>query len=104
MKKNFLASLLERLSSPFIQDALVNFLQKQAIKAILKKLLISGGLKAWIISFVVEELIEKTDELAIEPIFNKVGWFSDTINGKSVYKRKENAQDRDDWRDAVRNN
>lgn len=102
-KKKFLASLFERLSSTVVQDMLVNFLERQAIKAIFKKLVISGGIKGWLIQFVVGELIEKSDEHVIEPLFNKIGWVSDTLHGKAIYKRKENAENRDDWRDTVRN-
>lgn len=85
-----------------LKDKLPSILQKKITRTILKKLAISGGIKGWLIGFVVGELIEKGDEYLIEPAFRKIGYYIEVIDGTKVYKRIENAQDRDDWRDAVR--
>lgn len=92
LSKSFLASLKERL---FL------ILKEKVTKAILKKLVISGGLKGWLVSFVIEEILEEVDEHLIEPAFRKIGYGIDVHKGKKIYKRIENAEDRDDWRDVV---
>ena len=102
-KSTFMASLLRGLFSTKNGNLLVKFLEKKAIKAVLKKLLISGGLKGWIISFVIGEVIEKADEKLLEPLLVNIGFVADVIDGKQVYRRINDAENRDDWRDAVRN-
>jgi len=72
------------------------------MKAAIKKFIISGGLKGIIATFVIEHLIEKADDHLIEPLFRKLGFIEDSLEGKAIYKRIEDAENRDDWRDAVR--
>ena len=79
------------------------FLKDTLLKAAIKKFVISGGLKGMLISFVVEELVEEADEHLIEPFFRKLNFYNDTIDGETIYKKVQNAEDRDDWRVAVRN-
>ena len=100
-KKSFWASITEALSSDHIKNIIVFFLEKQAVKVVLKKLLITGGFKAWIITFVVKELIEEMDEHLIEPAFRKVGYVSDKLEGAKVYKRVNNAKNVEDWVDST---
>ena len=105
-KKSFWGSLFDSLSiyfkAFFSKEKLLKYLEEKAIKAVLKKFLIVGGLKAWLITFVVEHLIGKADQHLIEPAFRKVGFIKDSLEGKAIYKRIEDAENRDDWRDAVR--
>ena len=86
---------------PRLKSGLLKYLEKNAVKFALKKLAIVGGFKAWLIAFVVGELIEEADEHLIEPAFRKVGYLLEVVDGKRIYKRIENAQDRDDWRDHI---
>lgn len=85
-----------------LKPALLNWLEKASIKFILKKLAIAGGFKAWLITFVVGELIEEADEHLIEPAFRKVGFIIEVHEGKKTYAKLINAEDRDTWRDVVR--
>jgi hypothetical protein len=89
--------VLDKLSSPVIQDALVKLLEREASKFILKKLLISGGVKAWLLSFIVSELIEEADEHLIEPAFRALGYQADKLEGAKIYKKVENANDVNEW-------
>lgn len=100
-KKPFLARLIDGLFSSFTKEKLLKFLEEKAIKAVLKKFIISGGIKGWIISFVIGEIIEEVDEHLLEPAFRKIGFIADRIEGKTIYKRVENAENRDEWRDSV---
>ena len=100
-KQSFWGRILSALSSPTVKNYLVSFLQKNAIKYALKKLAIVGGFKAWLISFVIEELIEEADEHLIEPAFRKIGYLGDVADGDKIYRKVKNAQDRDDWRDSI---
>lgn len=82
--------------------AFVNLLKREAVKAALKKLAISGGIKGWLVTFVVEELIELGDEHILEPLMVKFGYRKSIREGVKVYEKVTNAQNRDDWRDASR--
>lgn len=84
-----------------VKAALLNWLKKQSVKAVLKKLAITGGIKGWLIAFVIEELIEEVDERLIEPAIRKIGYKADVYKGSKIYRRVSNAEDVDDWRDAV---
>ena len=96
-----MATFLEWLSSPFIQNKIIKFLEKESSKFILKKLLIVGGFKAWLVGFVVEEIVEEADEYLIEPAFRKIGFASDYLEGARIYKKVSNAQDVDEWVDTL---
>lgn len=98
----FLTALAGRFSSQYFQNLLVDFLKKKAVKAVLKKFVITGGLKAWLITFVVEELVEEADEKIIEPVFRKIGYIGDSLNGKLIYRKAvEVSNHRDQWRDLT---
>lgn len=84
-----------------ITDALLNLARKEAVKALLKRFAISGGIKGWLVNFVVNELIEATDEHIIEPLMVRFGYKKSVKDGREVYERVINAEDRDDWRDAA---
>ena len=98
-KKSFWGSFF---SSLFSKEKILKFLEEKAVKFTLKKLLIVGGWKAWLIKFVISELIEEADEHLIEPAFRKVGFVKDSLKGKAIYKRIKDAENRDDWRDTIR--
>lgn len=99
--RSFWGWLLAILSSSEFKDALVKLLKKNVIKLALKKLAIVGGIKAWLVSFVIEELVEEADEHLIEPAFRKVGYLGDYLDGAKVYKKVLNAEDVDEWLDAI---
>ena len=100
-----MASLMKNSFQSGVKAAckiLLKWLEKEGVKLVLKKLAIAGGFKAWIIAWVVGELIEEADERIVEPLLRKLGYIEEVRNGTKIYKRIENAQDVDDWRDAVR--
>jgi len=99
--KSFWGRLIDALTSKPFQDYLVDLLERQTIKAVLKKLAITGGFKAWLISFVIGELIEEADEHIIEPLFQKLGFIGDSLDGKKIYKKITEAEDPTDWRDTI---
>ena len=100
--KQFVGWLYVALRSLFSPENIKKFLKDSLMKAAIKKFVVSGGLKGMLISFVVEELVEEADEHLIEPFFRKMNLFKDIVDGEVIYKRVENAENRDDWRDAVR--
>lgn len=100
-KSSFLGRLIDALFSVQMKEALMNQLEKLAVKAILKKFVVVGGFRAWLIKFVVGELIEEADEKLIEPAFRKIGFVGDVAEGKKIYRKVSNAQDVDDWRDSI---
>lgn len=82
--------------------AFVNFVKKEAVKLALKKLAITGGIKGWLVQFAVNHLIEAGDEYILEPLMVKMGYKRAVNEGKEVYEKVINAEDRDDWRNASR--
>jgi len=101
--KSFWASLIERLFSDTNKKRIVKFLEKEIIKNLLKNFLSLSGLKLWLVSFVVVELIEEVDGELIEPLFRKFNLIADIHNGKTIYRRIEDAENRDDWRNTIGN-
>tara|TARA_R110000764_G_scaffold144421_1_gene232212 strand:- start:55 stop:375 length:321 start_codon:yes stop_codon:yes gene_type:complete len=100
-KRSLINRALDSLSSPAIQDALVKLLEREASRFILKKLLISGGVKAWLLSFIVSELIEEADEHLIEPAFRALGYQADKLEGAKIFKKVDNASDVKEWIDSL---
>ena len=80
---------------------LVEVLKQASVKALLKKLVVSGGLKTWLITFVVGELVEEADEHLIEPAFVLIGFEADKLDGAKVYKKVNNAKDVNEWLDSL---
>ena len=99
--KRLWAWIASALSSARFQAALVNFIQKESIRLVLKKLVINGGLKGWLITFVVTELVEEIDEHLIEPAFVVIGFHADRLDGATVYKKVDNAKDVKEWVDSL---
>jgi len=103
-KKSNFSRFFTWLGSPFVKKLLVETLEKQAIKLILKKLVITGGLKGWLVSFVVGELMDETDDILIKPLFRKINFVADVINGRKVYREIDDAENSDDWFDTISRN
>lgn len=102
MKKlsNFFVVLWERLKASLLStENIKKFLKEKAVKAILKKFLISGGIKVWIVNFVVTELIEEADEHLWEPMMQNFGYAKSVRKGKAYYAKKASSKDLDDWFD-----
>lgn len=82
-----------------IKTELIKFLKGAAIKAALKQLLGSaamGGIKGWLIKFVVTELFEEVAEPLIKMALNHVGYIYDKQRGRVVIKRLERAENEGD--------
>lgn len=99
--KSFWGRLVAALTTATNRNYLLDFLQKNAIKMLIKNFAIAGGIKAWLITFVVDHLIDEADEHLIEPAFRAVGYIGDTLDGAKVYKKIKNAEDVETWVDAV---
>lgn len=87
------------------KPALVKFLKDKAIKTALKKLLgnaMAGGIKGWIVKYVVTELYDEVAKPIIQGAFEYLGYKYEVRNGEHVLRKIEDAENRDDWRDAVR--
>jgi len=87
-----------------LKSALIKWAKTKAVTLALKKILGSaamGGFKAWLIKYIVSELFEELVEPMMKLAFRKVGYLYEVKRGERTLKRIENAQDVDDWRDAV---
>jgi len=85
---------------------LIQFLKGEAIKLALKKLLGSaaaGGIKGWIIKFVVEQLFEEVAQPIIELGFRKMGYLVHRIEGEIILKKIKDAKNENDF-DRYRRN
>lgn len=80
---------------------LLKLLQEQAVKFVLKKFVIVGGIKVWLVTFILGEVIEEADEYLIEPALRKANLLRDTAEGKVIFGRIENAQTIEAWSNAA---
>lgn len=103
--KKFLNNVWGRLLAAFLNyfksDNLLKVLEEKLVKAAFKKLIISGGLKGWLVKFVIGELVEEADEHLIEPLLRNINLLKDSSDGSKVFGRIHNAETRDEWRDAA---
>lgn len=103
-ENKFWGKVKDFILSQAFQNKIVDFLKDKLVKLALKKILgsaVMGGFKAWLIKFVVTEVVEKSDEYIIEPLFQKLGFYLDRQEGKTIYRRLEDAQTDDDWYDSA---
>jgi len=85
-----------KLSLQIFKDWLIPFLRGQAVKVALKKILgsaVMGGLKGWLIKFVVTELYDEVAEPLIRAGVNHVGYVYDKHKGRIQVKIIEKAFD-----------
>ena len=90
-----------------LKNSILEFLKGRVVKLALKKILgssLMGGFKAWLITFVVENL---WDEIA-EPLINaglvEIKYIKDNIDGKITAKKIDKARrsgDQDSYDAAV---
>lgn len=88
-----------------LKTALISWLKSKAVTMALKKILgsaMAGGFKGWLVKYIVTELFEELAEPVIKYAFRKVGYIYEVKKGEHILRRIENAENRDDWRDAVR--
>jgi len=91
----------------FIRDQIVEHLKGKAIKLALKKVLgsvMAGGIKGWLVKFVVTELFEEIAEPLIKLAIRKGFVLYDKIEGSINVKQTEKAKDEgnyDDYLDHV---
>ena len=86
-----------------LADYLLKILEKEAVKFFIKKVLGAasmGGIKLWLIKFVIGEVFEEIDERLLEPSMRKIGTAIEKYKGKKVFKRIDN-ETGDDWIDAA---
>ena len=83
-----------------LKPYLITFLEKKAVSAALRlffKSAIPGGLKAWLIKFVVKEILfDKAITPAVQGIFRELGYAFNTGNGGILIKRLKKAEDEND--------
>lgn len=97
-----MASLLEAISSPQVQDKLISFLRTKLIENFIVSVLKLSGFKYWIVSLLADKVIEESDEHIIEPLFREIGYQSDVLKGAVIYKKVKNAEDLNSWLNSVR--
>jgi len=89
---------------PILKEWVISFLRDKAVKAALKKILgnaLAGGVKGWIIKYVVTELYDEVAKPMIQYAFQIVGYRYEVQKGEHILKRIENAETSDEWRDSV---
>ena len=105
MKNGFWRSLIEAVLIFFNKERILKFLKEKATKKIIIKLFgtaAMGGIKGWLISFVVNELIEEVEEHVVDPLIRKTYLIVDSVEGKTVYKRVKHAKSNSEWRDRIK--
>jgi hypothetical protein len=91
--------LIQSLWSTFL-----NFLQEALVKkalAMFIKTAASGGLKAWLIKFIAEELFEEVGKPTANYILVEVRYRIDVFEGKRILKRLQGAASAEDYDRAV---
>jgi hypothetical protein len=89
----------------FDRSTILYFLKGEFVKLLIKKILsmaYTGGFRGWVIKLIAEELFEEIAEPIIRYSFRKAQRGFDVIDGELVIRRFNNAEDVEDWRDAVR--
>ena len=90
----------------FLKNFLVNTLKDQTTKLLVKKILgaaAMGGVKAYILTYIVENLYDEIVAPITKGSFRKIGYSYEVINGRHILKPIQNAEDVESWRDAIRN-
>lgn len=100
--KSIVGRFIDALLSYFTADKILKYIEEKAVKAVFKKLIITGGFKGWVIKFVIGELVEEADEKMLEPLLRNINLLGDRADGTKVFGRIHNAETRDEWRDAAR--
>lgn len=96
-----MASLLGAISSPFVQDKIISFLRNKLIENFIVSVLKLSGFKYWIVGLLADKIIEKGDEKLIEPLFQEIGFEADVLDGATIFRRVDEAENRDEWLDSV---
>ena len=86
----------------WLKEFLIAILRDKAVKFALKKLLATSSIKIWIVQYVVKELFDEVAKPIIQAAFEFMGYKYEVKRGEHTLKKIENAQSRDDWRDASR--
>lgn len=87
-----------------LKDTAISLTKTQLVRFTLRKILgsaVAGGFYGWIITFLVEEGFENIVQPIMQSAFRKIGYTYSVINGKHTLKEIENAEDHEDWRDAI---
>jgi len=85
-----------------LKTPLIKFLKSKGIKFLLKKLFIVGGFEVWIVTYILEELFDEFAKPFMEHYFRKHNLRYNIQDGEHKLERIENAENDNDWRDAVR--
>lgn len=75
---------------------LIDLLKREAVKSALVKLLGSaalGGIRAWAIKFVVENMFEQVAEPIVRASFIKLGYLYNRVEGNILVKRINKAKE-----------
>lgn len=87
----FKTIVVNTLKSKVVTLALTSFLGSAAL----------GGFRAWLVQYIVTELYDVVAKPIILFSFRKVGYTYEVIKGEHILRRIENADEIDDWRDAI---
>lgn len=62
----------------------------------------AGGVKGFIIKYIVTELYDEVAKPIIQTAFEFIGYKYEVKRGEHVLRKIENAENVDEWRDSVR--
>lgn len=98
----------ENLKKFFTKQRILDFLEREFVKAALKKIfgaVTPGGIQAWFVTFFLKEVVfDKALEPAIEKILREAGYIVSKIDGGIQIKKKDKAkegQDETKYNDAI---
>jgi len=79
-----------------LRDYLIDLLKRATVKAALKKLVLVGGIKAWLVTFLVEECFEEVAEPVVKYFFRKIGYAYNRAKGEVTLKKLEQSYEEGD--------
>lgn len=103
MLENLKGILKEQLGS--LKDKLIHFAKEYLIKFAFQKIIgkvAFSGIKGKILKFIMVELFEELGQPLIESSFEALGYSYKYEDGKHVLNKVEDAENADNWRDAIK--
>lgn len=95
----FFKSFFKDFNWAGIKSATIKYLKGEAVKIALKKILgsaMAGGIKGWLIKFIVENLFEELAEPLIKYAFRRMGYLYQRTKGEILVKKLRKAQNDND--------
>lgn len=103
--KNFFqaiwVALLAALSSQVVQNQILAILKTRSVEYVVQSVFKAAGFKAWLLTKIVEKIVDEGDDKVIEPIFRKIGYLKNVNRGEITYRKVADASTIDEWIDAI---